>query len=353
MDNKPNGNMNNMPNMQPGAQNMPPNIQNGFMGQQPGMQMGQMGPQPMQPGMQMGQMGAQQMMRPPKQPMSPAKKKKIILIVSIVSSLVVVGIVLAIVLPMVLRVDYSSAYSVAKELQPKIYDIYQSYDCENVVYYVDSDYIEMKSYNEYITGCINLFSSGADELVSKLGNTDGVKRSSEIGAQFDKFNNEYMAISAGNVEELEHKLSLWQARHNFVVAAGDLNYSSTDAEFTTAANYLINSGNDSLKAYGEGWLELKIATAAAYRAYDNASWSDYSAYQALRDTYNKKREELDDWIAINKPDINEIAPLDFNDTYKMYTEFGNLYDLIMDTYELNYNFGSEDCYEYLGEVECY
>lgn len=335
----------NMPNMQPGMQGAPNNVGMPMGPNGPMNQMGPMGPN-------MGQPYPQQMMRLPKQPMDPAKKKQIILIICIVSGLLIVGIALAIILPMVFRVDYSTTYNTAKELQPKIYDIYQSYDCEYVVDYVDSTYTSTKTYDEYINGCKEVYNSETDNLVNKLENTDGVKRNDEIKTQFSKFKNEYAALSAGNVEELEYKLGLWQARHNFIVAADDLSYSSSDAEFTAAANYLINSGNDTLKTYGEGWLERKLDIATAYRAYDNASWSNYSAYQALRDTYNNKKNEFSDWLATNKPDINVVAPLNFDDTSKMYSEFNKLDDLIAETYALNYNSGSDDCTEFLGEVYC-
>ena len=341
MDNNFNGGMNNPQNMQPGMQGAP----NMGMPMGPNMQMGSMGPGMSQP-------YPQQMMRPLKQPMDSAKKRRIIIIVSIISALVVIGIVLAIVLPMVFRVDYSTAYNTVNELQPKIYDIYQSYDCEYVIDYVDSSYTSTKTYDEYIEGCKEVYNSETDDLINKLENTDGVKRNEEIKAQFGKFKNEYVVLSTGNAEELDHKLSLWQARHNFVVAADDLSYSSSDAEFTTAANYLINSGNDTLKTYGEGWLERKLDIAAAYRAYDGASWSNYSNYKALRDVYNNKKNEFSDWLAANKPDINTVAPLSFGDTSKMYTEFNRLDDLISETYALNYNSGSGECTEFLGEVYC-
>ena len=339
-----NGGMGNPSNMQ---QNMSPNMQPGMQGMQSNMGMPM---SPMGPGM--GQPYPQQMMRPPKQPMDPAKKKRVILIVCIISGLLVVGIALAIILPIILRIDYSTAYNTAKELQPKIYDIYQSYDCEYVVDYVDSSYTSTKTYDGYVEGCKEVYNSETDGLVNQLENTDGVKRNDEIKIQFGKFKNEYTVLSAGNAEELSYKLGLWQARHNFVVAADDLSYSSSDAEFTTTANYLINSGNDTLKTYGEGWLEWKLAIAAAYRAYDNASWSDYSAYRALRDAYNNKKTEFEDWLATNKPDISTVAPLSFNDTSKMYSEFNKLYDLISGTYALNYNAGSGDCDELFGEIYC-
>ena len=338
------GGINNTPNMPPNMQNTQPGMQGA-----PNMNMSmganvQMGPN-------MGQPYPQQMMRPPKKPMDPAKKKRIIVIVLIISGVVVVGVALAIVLPIIFRVDYSTAYNTVNELQPKIYDIYQSYDCRYVVEYVDSTYTSTKSYDEYIEGCKEVYNSETGDLIDKLENTDGVRRNDEIKIQFGKFKNEYTILSAGDTEELNYKLGLWQARHNFVVAADDLSYSSSDAEFTAAANYLINSGNDTLKTYGEGWLERKLDIAAAYRAYDGVSWSN-SNYKALRDAYNNKKNEFSDWLAANKPDISTVVPLNFSNASKLYEEFKKLDNLITETYALNYNSGSGDCTEFLGEVYC-
>lgn len=337
---------NNNFNQQPQGQPMP----NPMSGQQPPLNQGY----PMNPQMQNPQtppMGyPQPMMRPPKQPMDPAKKKKLILGLSIGGVVLILGIVAAIIIPILLRVDYGTAYNTAKELKPKIYDIYHSYDCEYVVDYVDSTYTSTKSYTEYIENCKKVYSSDVNDLIAKLENTDGVKRNSEISAAFAKFKAEYTALSSDNNETLSAKLALWQARHNFVYAADDLSYtSSSDSEYTTTANYLINSGNDALKTYGEGWLERKLAIAAAYRAYRAASWQTSSQ---LYTEYNNKKNELADWIAANKPDINTIAPLNFDDTSKMYSEFTKLYDLISATYQRNYNSGSGDCTEFLGEVYC-
>ena len=317
---------------------------------------GRMGPQQNigQPMMQpnMVQPYPQPMMRPPKQPMDPAKKKKLILGLAIGGGVLVLGIAAAILIPILLKINYASAYEAAKELKPDVYEIYQSYDCGYVVDYFDSTYTSIKTYNEYIEKCKEVYNSETDDLVAKLENTDGVKRNGEIKAQFEKFKAEYTAVSSGDAEGLAEKLALWQAWHNMKVTSSDLDYSSSsDAEFTTAANYLINSGNETLKTYGEGWLQRSLEVAAAYRTYRNTSWSS-SDYNTNRDNYNNKRAELSDWVAANKPDINTVAPLNFNDTSKMYSEFNKLYDLIARTYEQNYNSGSGDCTEFLGEVYC-
>lgn len=294
----------------------------------------------------------QPMVKPPKQPMDPAKKKKIITIVSICSGVGLLAVIAAIVIPIILRVDYSTAYKTAKDLKPKIQEIYYSYDCKYVSEYLSSSYTSIKSYNEDIEGCLEVFGGNTNQLVAELGETDGIKRNTDLKNQYEKFNAEYAAISAGSADDLAAKLELYKAWHSFVVTNSDLNYAkSTDAEFTAAANYLINSGNDTLKTYGENWLEKSLALSAARRAWDSASFSA-SNYSELRNDYNNKYSEMKDWVATNAPDVKSLAPLSTDDTSKAYSEFEKLYSMISETYEKNYNSGSGDCTEFLGDIYC-
>ncbi len=329
--------MNNDPNIQPqvnAPQGMPQNGPMPPQGMQPNAQpfqvgMPSSGPIPPQglpqngPAPQQGmpnQMGYQQqypypnqpMMQPPKKPMDPEKKKKLILWLSIGGGVLILGIAALIIIPILLRVDYSTAYKAAKELEPKVYDIYHSYDCGYVVKYVDSTYTDSKSYSEYIEKCKKVYDSSVNDLVSKLENADGVKRNNEISTQFANFKSKYDALQIGDAESLSAKLNIWKARHDYVYAVDDLSYSSSsDSEFTSAANYLINSGNDTLKKYGEEWLTQSLAISAAYRNYRAASWQDSSQ---LYKEYTNKKKELEDWVAANKPDVNTIAPLNFDNT---------------------------------------
>lgn len=289
---------------------------------------------------------------PPKAPMDPAKKKRAILIVSLCSGLLLAGIAALIIVPLLLRVDYAGAYRTAKELKPLIHDFYISDTCDYVEDYVDSAYTSAKDYTRYVDSCKEIYSDDTIQLVDALGGTDAVRRDSEIGAAYAKFKADYDSAITDGVENFYAKLDLWQARHNFKVAEYGSSYCKTsDAEFTTAMNYLINSGNEAFKAYGEGLLERTLAVSAACRAADAAPL--FSAnYTALHNDYQTKRDELNNWIAANKPDINSIAPLNLPDTYKMYSDFSSLYNLISETYEDNYDHSSDDCYEFFGEVYC-
>lgn len=353
MDNNPNPSQPQaqpQPAVQPGqsAQPQPP-VQG-----QPQPYQGQAQPQPYPPQPAQGQYqqpyqqpyGPQPM---PKQPMDPAKKKKIILIVSICSGILVLGIIAAIVIPIILRVDYAPAYKTAKELKPKLYAIYQDYDCDYITRYVNSSYTSAKTYGEYVSGCLETLDSSTDTLVTNLGATAGITRNTEIRAQYDRFVSEYNKISTGSTEDLAKLIAYYEAWHNFKIGADDVNWRTTsDATITAAANYLIESGHDTLKSYGETWLKYALEVAAAYRAYDNAT----SNYSALYSDYSKKNSEMREWATANQPDMSTLVPLNFADTSKMYSEFTTLYNMIAQTYEDNYNSGSGDCTEFLGDVYC-
>lgn len=290
--------------------------------------------------------------KPPKKPMSKSTKKKIIIISSIVGAVAVVGIALAIILPNVLRIDYSVAYNTAKDLKPKLYDIYQNSDCTYAYKYVGQKSTNNEEYAEYITGCIDAYSGDTDSLVTKLGDSDGVSRNSEIKTQFDRFKTRYDELPGKNLDSLKEKLDLYKLWHSYAVAVSGLNYSkSTDAEITAAANILINSGNDTLKTYGEGWLEKSLAAANAYREYNNNSLSLTGQLDKYK-IYQDKSAEQEKYVKANKPDITSLIPLDLSGVSEMYSEFNKLYDIIARTYTENYNSGSGDCTEFFGEVYC-
>ena len=339
---------------QPGAQpiNNVPNQMDGMpMGQpypqQPmngGMPMGQPYPQqPMNGGMPMGQPYPQQpMMKSPKKPMDPAKKKKIILIVSILSGVAVVGIALAIILPIVLRVDYTSAYEIASKMynDSTVYDIYLNYrdGCDDVSFYVDNSWTSSSSYDGLIDRCKKVYSGDVISQINELGETAGVQRNEEIKAAFDTFKTEYSKLIPDNTETLEQNLDAWKAWHSFIVDRPGIYSSVTDSEITAAANHLINSSNSDLKTYGETWLEKRLDLGNTYRKYLNDGSVSYSEY-------SRKRSEFEDWVSSNEPSIETIAPIEFSSNsaaYSVYEKFDELYRKIKDAY--NESTGNTKCY---------
>ena len=90
----------------------------------------------------------------------------------------------------------------------------------------------------------------------------------------------------------------------------------------------------------------------AYRDYQNSSYSD-SNRSTLRDTMYAKQKAQATWVSENEPDITELVPLDFSDMTKMNNAYRDFYNLLVDTYEQNYNRDSGDCTElYSGDVYC-
>lgn len=324
---------------QPAPANIPNNIGN----MQPNMQ------NDMQGNMQGNWQPQPQMMRPPKQPMDPAKKKKLILGLSLGIGGAVVAIIAIVVVITLMKADYGESYRVAKDLKPKVSSLNSNYDCSRVVDYVSSTYTKEATYNGYIDGCATV-AEGVDEMVAKLGQTSGVKRDKELKAQYERFQ-EAIGTVLPNEDELRQRLNVYKAWHKFVTMVDDLSASkSSDAEVQNAAKILTESGNEVLAKYGAGWLEKTLAYVQAYRAYYNASYSD-SNRSNLRTVANDKQTEQKNWVAANKPDITEIGGLSFENSSKMYAEFTKLYDMITELYERNYD-GSGDCTEFLGEVFC-
>lgn len=281
--------------------------------------------------------------------MNPATKKKIIIGVVIGVVALVAIITTCVVIAIASHVDYGEAYRQAKDLKEDISELYTAYDCERVVSNVNSDWTSESNYNKYIESCKEA-TDGIDDKIANLEKTAGVRKDSDISTAFEKFKKEYSAV-VPDAEDLNAKLDLYKTWHAYVVAVDDLSASDTDAKIQSAANILLNSGNDTFKTYGEGWLEKTMDYVRAYRAYQNSSYSDSNRSQ-LRDDMYAKQSAQRTWVSENKPDITELAPLNFSDTTKMYNAYRDFYTLLSETYEENYNSGSGDCSELRGVVYC-
>lgn len=285
--------------------------------------------------------------QPPKQPLNPATKKKIILGSAIGGGVLLLAIIAWVVIALVTRIDYGDTYRVANELRAKVNDIYQDYGCSRAVDYADSTWVSERTYNSYVSDCKEVL-DGVEDLVKKLSETSGVKRNDKISSQFKSFQEAYHA-AIPDVGTIDEKLDLYQTWHTFTVKVDDLTAKSSDADFKSAADVLAKSGNPTMTSYGEGWLERSLAYAHAYQAYWDAP-SDASNKTQLRNDMNNKQSEQRLWVSENRPDITELVGLEFNNTSKMYNSYRTLFSTIADAYENHYNFGSGDCTELFDEV---
>ena len=270
-----------------------------------------------------------------KKPMDP-KKKKTIIIWSVIGGVVgVAALASAIILiPMLTRVDYKETYSIASQINSFMDDFYYDYDdCVDVVEDADDDWVGVSSYSSYVSDCKSILTPANVELVKKLSQSSGVQRDEEIKLIFSKFATEFNKAVPSVDADLSSKLDIYDSWHKFIYYAVDMSFYSNDAsKINTYADYAINSGNDTLKAFGESWKEKALDVAAAYKAYDEAT-SDYSG---LYSTYTTKRDELDDWMEANLPKVTELIPLSFEDNaWEIDDAWEDAYDAIYNKFLLN------------------
>jgi len=277
----------------------------------------------------------------PKQPMDPAKKKKIILFSCIGGGVLVLGIVAAIVIPMLLRVDYGEAYNLAKQAKESLSSYYNDSDCYYANYYLDSKYTSESSYDSYLEDCKKSVATAPTEIVEKLGNTRAITSNPEIKAQYDKFYAEFKKEPIDDTGTMETRLALYKAWHTFIVKSYDLSTGATDANIAAAAASLVNSSDSTLKAYGEAWITKRIAYARAY-----TKWWETPGY--TNEYSQEKSTAYDDLTTFeeeNEPAFVKVANETTSNSSSVYTEFKTLFNLLADAYELNYNWGSNDCLE--------
>lgn len=264
-------------------------------------------------------------------PVAPAKKNELMIGCLIGIGALIVTVITIVVIVIVSQVDYTETYEVATELKPKVYNIYQDYDCGYVREFVKSAYTTDRQYSEYVEGCRTV-SNGVDELVVKLGETAGVKQNTEIREEFLAFQKSLAEVMP-NQNELEENLKIYEIWHKYVVAKSNLSASSsTEAEVRSAAKILIDSGNETFKTYGEGWLEVTLAYLQAYHAYNNASYFDANK-STLRDEMKNKQTKQDNWVKANQPDVTEMGKVDGGSRVTMYNHYMKLYSLVQEMYE--------------------
>jgi hypothetical protein len=291
-----------------------------------------------------------------KQPMDPKKKTALILGLAIgIGVLALVVVLTTTVVPAVTKVDYGETYRAAKNLKKVVKKANSDSHCNNIKSEVNSSHTDMDEYDNYIEKCkIWHKDLVADDLISELEDTDGVKKNDKINEQFKRFKAEYEALHLGDISEMSKILKTYQAMHNFTYASSKINeMKPTDDEVETAASYLINSGNKTLKTYGEGWRQRYLAYNVTNRNYKQSlTTASINELQSLIKAQNNAKSEVENFESTSRPRLEEIAPLPITDAQKMTNEFSKLYDLIKTTYEENYDEESGDCPQVLGEVIC-
>ena len=287
--------------------------------------------------------------KPPKKPMDPKQKKLIITLCAAFGGLLVLGIAAAIVLPIVLKVDYKATHEVADRANDLRRDIEKSDSCGGVISYVDSIYQSKSDYEKYVLNCresLVAFKSSIEELAE----TSGVKRDAEIKAEWDKFKSSY-DVAIAPYEELIGIYSDWHAHiANWIDAtkASDWWRTMNEDRVKSLISPLTNSTQSKIKAYGDGYVTIRWKQIQSYQAYQAAA-DAYSASlimaanrSELRDDRDGKREVYNGLNADfteyerDKPSMSDIEglvgiDLDKSDN-KFLTKFNAVYSQIYDKY---------------------
>ena len=244
-----------------------------------------------------------------KKPMDPKKKKNII-IWSCVGGVALIGIIVAVVLVIVLnKVDYKESYTLAKDLDDKISDFYYDYDdCLDVVEDVNDDWAGTSTYSSRVTDCKSAISKDTIDKVNQLAGTSGVAHDGDVKAKFDKFYDEFKKATSSVNDDTAKTLDVYDSWHKFVYDSDGFSfYSATEDKINTVANYAINSGNDTFKAFGEQWKTKALEVYKAYQEYDKAT----TGYSSLYSEYTSKKSALTSWRDDNLPKPSEVLPLKF------------------------------------------
>lgn len=284
---------------------------------------------------------------PPK-PLDQKTKKKIIMWACIGGGVFVALSVIAIIFSLVFKINYGESYRKAKDVQEELSELNSNMSsCSRVVSYVNSTWTNEKTYNEYVSKCLDALDYDGS-TVAELGNTSGVKRDKDIKAQYDKFKKAYDKAMP-NTSDVENTLKTYKAWHTFIIYSSAASNSIQDDEaYRKAAEALKESGNDVLIEYAEGWLKYALAYSQSYRTYMS---SDSKSSSAARSAMSEARTKFRSYINQNEPDIVDIVEFEPGDMSDAYTAFNKLYGMISDAYEENYD-GKGDCLEIFDAVYC-
>ena len=281
----------------------------------------------------------------------PKKQRKGIILSSIFSFALIVAAIITASIITATHIKYADTYRIAKELRVKIRDMRSDYACQKVLDYVDSPYTTMAAFSEYAEGCRTV-GNDSKNLVETLGLTEGVRKDENLIRLYDGFNDVYLSAISGD-EELEKTLDLYTIWHQWVIASAAVEgWDQTDTDLDAATKILIDSGDDILKSYGEGWLSRKKAVAAAYREYYFSSMADLDRRAALQQVMELKQRDFTEYEAQSRPNIKELDVLETADTAKLYARFEDMYEYIRKAYQEHYERGSGDCKELITEIVC-
>lgn len=256
------------------------------------------------------------------------KNTKIIIVLGCLSAILIVLGVVKIILSTPSEIDYAGTYQLAKETKAAVDKYYSSTACHDAEYYIESDAVSDEEYNNLVNSCIETEWGNPTKLIEKLGSADAIMRDAELKSKYAMFHTVYKnSLISSDGLPVRTRLNLYKAWRAFIFAARNLSDVSTDASIAAAAESLMNSESDELKAYAEAWIAKRIALSRTQNAWETTYYGD--AYQAMIDA----RNDFDNFVNTSRPEILDKSYSNVAAAALIKTEFNKLYSAINNTYE--------------------
>lgn len=262
--------------------------------------------------------------------------KKIIIIAVIILALLLTGGLIALsVTSTVNHISYDDTMKLARELQLEIDAIHQEKGCSEAISSVNAAAVNAKTYASYIDSCRSM-TSNIETLIRNLEENSGIERDPTLKMRFERFRDLYRETMP-TAADFETRLKPYEIWHSYVLAATALTPASPDEEFEKAANILKTSSNPNSSSaafatYADGWLERVRAYNEAYHAYADLDPADPDQ-PALKAAADKLHASLQQWEAVNMPDLTTISGLRFGNLAAMNDEFHLFYEATKSAYE--------------------
>ena len=258
----------------------------------------------------------------------PKKNIKIIITLGCLSAILVVLGVVKIILSAPSEIDYVGTYQLAKETKTAVDKYYSSTACYDAEHCIESDAVSDEEYNNLVNSCIETEWGNPTKLIEKLGSADAILRDAELRSKYAMFYTVYKnSLISSDGLPVRTRLNLYKAWRAFIFAARNLSDVSTDASIAAAAESLMNSESDELKAYAEAWIAKRIALSRTQNAWETTYYGD--AYQAMIDA----RNDFDNFVNTSRPEILDKSYSNVTAAALVKSEFNKLFNTINSAYE--------------------
>lgn len=246
--------------------------------------------------------------------------------------------------------NYGESYQLANELYEQLDEAWGSRttSCTAMVNEENDSSVDSSTYKNYVEECRKDLSEIRD-TAGKLGQSSGVKHDDKLKQRYKTFE-DAMNAALPDKSNVDKMAKIFTAVHEFAIRLNDISSDSNEADIHSAAALLTGSGSKNWASYGQEWETKMLQYVRAYKAYNNASYSD-SRYNELRQTYSDARDELQQHLRNVDSETWDNGGLNTESFDAFEDAFLDLKTSIRETYETHYDGKNEKYCIDLGDGE--